>query len=435
MSKPKVSVVMPTFNRASYIKSAIDSLLSQTYCNFEIIIVDDASTDNTEEIVLSYKDNRIVYIKNSTNNGVAYTRNVGYKVASGEYIAIADSDDSNHVDRLKKMVFFLEENPNVDVVVTDYQIIDKNGDFGNVVEFRKNNSEFRANLIFQPGLPSFMMFRKKAFEGKSELYHDETFKAAVDYQWYSSIGDNVEIGVIPEVLYYYRRHTNQISTKGYIVQQKYADIIRKKLINKLGIEPSPLEMHLHSSISQQKFTSFNVDIYLQCIKWLTKLSDANYKSKIFKKNIFDAVLTNQLVNLLEYQGYFCENLYNIFLNSRFGKIEHLYSNPILFYRLRERVEPFTKDIYIFGAKKAAYSAGKMLFEMNKDFKGFIDNNKEIVGNTLLGKNIDSIGNLTNINNKYFIISVLSKSRNDISEQLIKNYKVPKKNIIILADLF
>ncbi len=107
MNKPFFSVIIPTYNRATFIEKAVHSVLYQTFTDFEIIVVDDASTDNTEEIVKRIKDNRIIYIKNETNKERCITRNIGIQNSKGLYITFLDSDDyhlNNHLEVLYKEI-------------------------------------------------------------------------------------------------------------------------------------------------------------------------------------------------------------------------------------------------------------------------------------------------------------------------------------------
>ena len=116
---PNVSVILPAFNRVSLLGRAIDSILSQTYSDFELIVVDDCSTDNTEQFVaeLASKDGRIRYIKHSENSGVATARNTGIDLSAGRYIAFQDDDDEWLPDKLERHVAILDSLPN-DVVMT-----------------------------------------------------------------------------------------------------------------------------------------------------------------------------------------------------------------------------------------------------------------------------------------------------------------------------
>lgn len=129
-SKPKVSVIVPTYNRAHVIDRAIRSVLNQTYQDFELIIVDGASTDNTEEVVKIFNDVRIRYIRQEINKGTQAGRNIGIKAAKGEYIAFQDSDDEWLPEKLEKqMKVFQQLSPKVGMVYTDMIRINRNGKF------------------------------------------------------------------------------------------------------------------------------------------------------------------------------------------------------------------------------------------------------------------------------------------------------------------
>ena len=110
MSKPLVSVLMAVYNGEKYLLEAIESILNQTYTNFEFLIINDGSTDSTEEIILSYSDQRIRYIKNEQNLKLIASLNKGLDLAKGKYIARMDADDISLPDRLEKQVNFLERN-------------------------------------------------------------------------------------------------------------------------------------------------------------------------------------------------------------------------------------------------------------------------------------------------------------------------------------
>ena len=116
MDKGLISVVIPVYNREKYIKECIDSVLNQTYQNFEIIIVDDGSTDKTVEIIESINDERIKLFKNN-HLGVSEATNFAFKQINGEYIALLDSDDTMISDRLEYQFNYMENNQNIDVIV------------------------------------------------------------------------------------------------------------------------------------------------------------------------------------------------------------------------------------------------------------------------------------------------------------------------------
>ena len=105
-----VSIIMPSYNTAKYIKASIDSVLAQTYPYWELIIVDDCSTDETDEVVAAYTDERIRYIKNEKNSGAAVSRNRALREAKGRWIAFLDSDDVWLPEKLEKQISFMKNN-------------------------------------------------------------------------------------------------------------------------------------------------------------------------------------------------------------------------------------------------------------------------------------------------------------------------------------
>ena len=126
MSKDLVSIITPTYNCAKFIGATIESVLNQTYQNFEMIIVDDASKDNTEEVVKSFKDKRIKYIRLSKNSGPAVARNRAMEEAKGKYMAFLDSDDLWKREKLEKQINFIKKNK-YKIICSDYEQIDEEG--------------------------------------------------------------------------------------------------------------------------------------------------------------------------------------------------------------------------------------------------------------------------------------------------------------------
>src|SRR3989344_927550 len=134
MNKPSVSVLMSTYNGAVYLRQAINSILNQTFTDFEFIIVDDNSTDNSGEILRSYNDPRIRIIQNNKNIGLTKSLNKGLKEAQGKYIARMDADDVSLLDRLKEQYNFLEAHPTIALVGSWAESMDE---YGIVTEIRK----------------------------------------------------------------------------------------------------------------------------------------------------------------------------------------------------------------------------------------------------------------------------------------------------------
>lgn len=176
-----ISVVLPTYNRAAELKRAVDSVLVQTYSHFELIIVDDGSTDETIELIRKIKDERVSFIKHLINKGAAASRNTGIKVSNGEYIAFLDSDDAWHPEKLEKQYELLFKNDNsVGGCVTYYDLIYANKIIKRQIEIQKDfykQSLLGCNL--SPG--STLMFKKKCLQQVG--LQNEDLKRFEDWEW------------------------------------------------------------------------------------------------------------------------------------------------------------------------------------------------------------------------------------------------------------
>jgi len=199
---------MPCYNVEKYVAEAIESILNQTFTDFELIILDDCSTDKTAEIVKKYSDERIVYYKNEQNLGLVDTLNVGLKLAKGEFIARMDGDDISLPARLEKQVRFLDENPDTILCSVGMEL------FGmeNTVWIRENNPEDVkiTMMLYSPILHASSVFRKKVFLDNNLIYRTEAFPAE-DYDLWSRAVFFGKMVNIPEVLYKYRIHGIQVT--------------------------------------------------------------------------------------------------------------------------------------------------------------------------------------------------------------------------------
>lgn len=165
MESPLVSVIIPTYNREKTILRAIESVKNQTYTNWEIIIIDDKSTDNTEKIIKNQINKSIRYYKNDKNLGGSVSRNIGAKYANGDFFAFLDSDDEWYEFKLKMQVDMFKSNNNIDMIFTEYVIVNENT--GNNFIFNNNNDITIKNLLsnnFIGTTSSICIKRDKFFE-------------------------------------------------------------------------------------------------------------------------------------------------------------------------------------------------------------------------------------------------------------------------------
>lgn len=185
LRSPKVSVIIPTYNRAHLICRAIQSVLDQTYQEFEVVVVDDGSTDNTEVVVLSFGSEKIRYIRHGTNRGVAAARNTGIRNARGEYIAFQDSDDEWYSNRLENISGIMEDRKDIDFIFSYGKII-KNGEIiGEVGKAPWSNDLPKDELVIRLFSCNFIALQTVVVKKEKVLAvggFDESFPSAEDYE-------------------------------------------------------------------------------------------------------------------------------------------------------------------------------------------------------------------------------------------------------------
>lgn len=213
---PKVSIIMPVYNTVeTYLRESIESILNQTFKDFEFIIINDGSTNNAEEVILSYKDDRIKYVKNEENLKLIRTLNKGFDLAKGEYIARMDSDDISLPQRLEKQVDFLEKHPEVDVLGTWFQCFPRERKMETFVDNRsiKECLLINSNNI---GHPTVML--RKSTVDKLNIRYDEEAVYVEDYALWLSLIDKVKLANLPEILLNYRIHSENVCNRNTLEQ-------------------------------------------------------------------------------------------------------------------------------------------------------------------------------------------------------------------------
>lgn len=228
---PKVSLIMSVYNAAAYLEEAMDSILSQTFTDFEFIIFDDSSNDNTPAILKAYadKDARIRIVTNEVNMGLTKNLNRGIRLARGTYIARFDGDDVSLPTRFEKQVAFLDAHPHVGVISMWADVIDGSGRVTRTIKYPTTDAELRRAMIhynpfFHPGL---MMRKDAAVE--AGLYNP-VWKQAQDYELYFRIAKKHELANIPEVLLKFRETSGSITAKKNRRQVAFALEAKKKAI-------------------------------------------------------------------------------------------------------------------------------------------------------------------------------------------------------------
>lgn len=234
-----ISVIIPTYNRAELITDAINSVLEQSYKNFEVLVIDDGSIDNTAEVVDGIKDKRVKYLYQA-NGGVSKARNTGIKFAKGRYIAFLDSDDLFHPQKLQKQAEVLDANLEVGIVTGSSQYKTMDGKEIVIKKYQaKNKYENLKYILTNPdkvytGTPT-LMIRKSCFDSVGVF--DETLNFCEDWDIFFRVSMLYEVYNIKDIVAYVRVHNDSLSnslSKGAdakTFKQNYLKFLEKSFTN------------------------------------------------------------------------------------------------------------------------------------------------------------------------------------------------------------
>ncbi|PST65933.1 glycosyltransferase family 2 protein [Shewanella algae] len=260
MVNPEVSVVLPVFNAENFIGEAINSILNQSFNNFELIIINDGSSDNSLQVLEKYTSDPRVRIVNQKNKGLVYSLNIAISMARGKYIARMDADDICLPNRLEEQVKYIKKY-NLDVVGSWVQVFDDSGYF-EILSFPEKEIDNKYTLLFKSSLahPS-VLIKKQVFD--LVCYRDD--ELCEDYDlWCQCILNDMKIGNVPKILLNYRRHDNQITTRKEKALFESLDRVRLNYAQKLDDSIYRLmlsEKELHNNANYKVFKKVIFDLH------------------------------------------------------------------------------------------------------------------------------------------------------------------------------
>lgn len=285
-----ISVLMSVYNTEKYLKEAIESILTQTYENFEFLIIDDGSTDKSRKIIDSFCDKRIRVLTNPKNMGLVYSLNLGLKTANGEYIFRMDADDVALPDRLAMQMAFMKRN-GLDLCGGWVETISENPQ---VWEYPETKEEIKSALLFNsPFAHPAVAFKKKVFIDYN-LFYDENYVKAEDYELWSRAVLRCECMNMKRVLLQYRIHDNQTGHKYHAEQFKSSQKIRKMMLKQLGISPTSKELDMHAKLS---LNCRDMD-KKKMMAWFWKLTYSNAKKMHIDSQYFNLFMYKKFEHIL-----------------------------------------------------------------------------------------------------------------------------------------
>ncbi|MGB5555908.1 MAG: glycosyltransferase family 2 protein [Flavobacteriaceae bacterium] len=292
---PTLTVVMPVYNGEKYLAEAIDSVLHQSYIDFELLIINDCSTDGSEAIIKSYTDQRIRLINNPQNKGIPYNRNLGLNEARGEFLCWTDCDDLNVLDRFEKQVRFLQQNTDYGACGTKLCRF-KDASSCQEGEALASWQEIQASLLFKAAaIPNATAMLRMSEIRKNQLQYNTSLPIGEDYDFILRCSHHFKLTNLQEVLYKYRDSETSIM-KSFDDQDQKKFLIKKTIYPKallpLGIDPTEDDLRAHEdSCSVRIFDSFAE--FKTCYQWLSTINAANNDKKIYDNEVFSKVMGNQ----------------------------------------------------------------------------------------------------------------------------------------------
>ena len=284
---PRVSVIMPVYNCAAYIKESVASILTQTFSDFELIIIDDHSTDGTYEYLQTLADSRIVLIQKPQNSGYAVSLNMGLGRAKGEYIARMDGDDIALPERFARQVSLMDSKPEVLVCGTNYQLLGSD----TIVQMPQTNEAAKVVAIMNVPVAHPTAFIRRSVLIQHQLRYNEQLEPTEDYDLWTRILEIGKIENLPEVLLLYRKHSEQESITKYKRLVEVSTEIRKRQLNKiLTFKDTSYDILFSIAVLTMQPIEIDIKSSKRIIQLLTDIRHSNLSRKIYDDKLLQNFL-------------------------------------------------------------------------------------------------------------------------------------------------
>lgn len=287
-ANPIVTVLLPVYNGELYLKDAIDSILAQTFSNFVFLIINDGSTDRSEEIILSYTDNRIQYECNEHNLGLITTLNKGLQLINTKYVARMDADDISLPQRLEKQVAFLEAHSEVGVLGTWCQ------SFGNgtnyIAKYQAEHESIKYKQLYQIQLVHPTCIMRTDILRSLPIIYNSHYPHAEDYELFTRLSHVTKLANLQEVLHLYRKHNNAVSVVYNEPQLEASFRIRQRELSLLGVDATRNQIESFKQLNYQEYSNITLSTN-EIMALLEAMSTANEQSSYIERNYLNEKLS------------------------------------------------------------------------------------------------------------------------------------------------
>jgi glycosyltransferase involved in cell wall biosynthesis len=316
-SSPVISVVMSVYNTEKYIAESIESVLNQTFSNFEFIIVEDCCTDNTLEIIKKYQhiDNRIIILSNKENIGLTKSLNKAIDFSKGKYIARMDADDICTENRFEIQYNYLEKNTDIGLCGSWCENF---GDKSGISKFNQSHNSIKFGLLFQCQFcHSTIMFRSELYK-KYYLKYNEEFITAQDFELWSRMITVTKAINLPIPLLKIRFHNESISAIKKEQQLNNRNKIIRNQFKKIDVQINDLEIEKYVEFCNSSF-KFSFKEYEEFVKFIEICSIRNKMQNYIDSDYFNQQISELLFHLSYNMGVKKRNVYSIYKKSHLSK--------------------------------------------------------------------------------------------------------------------
>jgi glycosyltransferase involved in cell wall biosynthesis len=329
--QPAVTVLMPVYNGEKYLRQAVESVLRQTWRDFELLVVDDGSSDRSVDLVKSFGDARIRIIRNERNCGLVASLNRGIDEASGLYIARMDSDDISLPSRLARQIDFMKAHKAVGICGTWVKTLGRL--VCRVFRYPTSSEQIKAGLFFQNviGHPSVMM-RTDWIRGHG-LYYDSSFLHVEDWDLWQRAAALFDLANIPDPQVRYRLHAESVSATKRTEQMGSIRMMCRRNLGKLGVGFDDRDVAIYFATITHDFPRESA-FFEKAESWFHGILEANYDKRTYDHGAFSAVLTDRWIWTCLLCGETREEAWKLFHRSSFTmKLQLNITQRLQFYSL------------------------------------------------------------------------------------------------------
>lgn len=329
---PKVTVLMPVYNGEKYLKEAINSILGQTYRDYEFVIINDGSTDGSVKIIQSYSDERIRFINNEKNVSLSSTLNEGIELATGEYIVRMDQDDISVPTRIEKQVRFMDDYPDVGICGTwiKYIGVPWRPWRSVIYKYPIKHRDIKARLLFNSMFAHSSVIMRRSLLNKFQLRYDPGYLTAEDWPLWQKCSFCFLLFNIPEVLLLYRVHPRSMTNSNKNLEIETVQRINRLSLQNLDIGFSQEELLIYRNYP----IDFKPEFLIKFHSWLQRLQKANSLKQVYPEPEFSQALSEEWFSVCYRSSGLGINVWFLFWRLPLSRIAKLGTEQIIQFFLK-----------------------------------------------------------------------------------------------------